>query len=59
MNFIRKVASYSLDYSLSNAPPYGKESFGLEQGGRLMLFDADRLPQLISNLAAAFPQPSS
>ncbi|KAH9994491.1 p21-C-terminal region-binding protein-domain-containing protein [Russula vinacea] len=58
LNFIRKVASHSLDYSLLNALPREKESFGLEQGGRLLLFPADRLPQIVSNLATAFPQPS-
>lgn len=57
LNFNRKVASHSLDYSLSNTLPRGKESFGLEQGGRLMLFDMQKLPELVSNLAAAFPQP--
>ncbi|KAF8480787.1 p21-C-terminal region-binding protein-domain-containing protein [Russula ochroleuca] len=55
---LEKVASHSLDYSLLNALPREKESFGLEQGGRLFLFPADRLPQLVSNIAAAFPQPS-
>jgi protein BCP1 len=54
----RKVASYCLDYPLSNTLPREKENFGLEQGGRLMLFDAQKLPTLILNLAAAFPQPS-
>ncbi|KAF8499001.1 p21-C-terminal region-binding protein-domain-containing protein [Russula emetica] len=55
---IQEVASHSLDFSLSNTLPREKESFGLEQGGRLMLFDAQMLPKLVSNLAAAFPQPS-
>jgi protein BCP1 len=45
-----------LDYPFSNTLPREKESFGLEQGGRLMLFDAQKLPTLVSNLAAAFPQ---
>lgn len=53
---IQELASHSLDFSLSNALPREKESFGLEQGGRLILLPADKLPQLISNLAAAFPQ---
>ncbi|KAI0286604.1 p21-C-terminal region-binding protein-domain-containing protein [Russula aff. rugulosa BPL654] len=55
---IQQVASHSLDYSLSNTLPREKESFGLEQGGRLMLFEVQKLPGLVSNLAAAFPQPS-
>jgi protein BCP1 len=56
--YIQELASHSLDFSLSNALPRDKESFGLEQGGRLILIPADKLPQLISNLAAAFVQPS-
>lgn len=58
LNFTRKVASHSLEYSLSNTVPREKESFGLEQGGCLMLFDMQKLPELVSNLAATFPQPS-
>jgi protein BCP1 len=58
LNRIRKLASHSLDYSLSNALPREKESFGLEQGGRIMLLNADQLPQLVLNLAATFPQSS-
>ncbi|KAH9043879.1 p21-C-terminal region-binding protein-domain-containing protein [Lactarius pseudohatsudake] len=54
LNCIQKLASHSLDFSLSNALPREKESFGLEQGGRLILLPADKLPQLISNLAATF-----
>lgn len=57
-NFIRKLSENALDYALSNAPPSprDKDSFGIQQGGRLMLFPASKLPQLVSNLAAAFPQ---
>ncbi|KAH9060727.1 p21-C-terminal region-binding protein-domain-containing protein [Lactarius vividus] len=55
---IQELASHSLDFSLSNALPREKESFGLEQGGRLILLPADKLPQLVSNLAATFLQPS-
>ncbi|KAI0307412.1 p21-C-terminal region-binding protein-domain-containing protein [Multifurca ochricompacta] len=55
---IQQVASHSLNYSLSNALPRENESFGLEQGGRLMLFPAVELPQLVLNLMATFPQPS-
>jgi len=42
---------------LSNAPPHDKDYFGIQQGGRLMLLLASYLPQLVSKLAAAFPQP--
>lgn len=56
--FLQELASHSLDYPLSNTLPREKESFGLEQGGRLMLFEAEKLPKLVSNLAAAFPLPS-
>ncbi|KAH8988214.1 p21-C-terminal region-binding protein-domain-containing protein [Lactarius akahatsu] len=52
--YTQELASHSLDFSLSNALPREKESFGLEQGGRLILLPADKLPQLISNLAATF-----
>jgi len=55
---LQEVASHCLDYSLSNTLPREKDSFGLEQGGRLVLFEADKLPKLVSNLAAAFPLPS-
>jgi protein BCP1 len=58
LNLIEKLASYSLNYPLSNSLPREKESFGLEQGGCIMLLTADQLPQLISNLATTFPQPS-
>jgi len=51
---IRELASHSLDFSWSNALPRQKDSFGLEQGGRLILLPGDKLPQLISKLAAAF-----
>ncbi|KAH9048798.1 p21-C-terminal region-binding protein-domain-containing protein [Lactarius hengduanensis] len=53
-HYTQELASHSLDFSLSNALPREKESFGLEQGGRLILLPADKLPQLISNLAATF-----
>jgi protein BCP1 len=53
-----KLSSNSLDYDLSNASPRDKDSFGIQQGGRLMLFPASHLPQLVANLAAAFPQKS-
>lgn len=59
LNSIRKLASHSVDYSLSNVLPREKESFGLEQGGRLMLLPVHKLPQLVLNLTAAFPRPSS
>ncbi|KAH9075672.1 p21-C-terminal region-binding protein-domain-containing protein [Lactarius deliciosus] len=52
--YTQELASHSLDFSLSNALPREKESFGLEQGGRLILLPAEKLPQLISNLAATF-----
>jgi len=55
---IQELSSHSHDFLLSNALPRDKESFGLEQGGRLILLPADKLPQLISNLATAFPQSS-
>ena len=55
-NLIQKLSSNSLDYALFNAPPRDKDSFGIQQGGRLMLLPAGHLPQLVSNLAAAFPQ---
>jgi protein BCP1 len=55
---IQELASHSFDFSLSNALPREKESFGLEQGGRLILLPADKLPQLISNLADEFLQSS-
>ncbi|KAI0271718.1 p21-C-terminal region-binding protein-domain-containing protein [Gloeopeniophorella convolvens] len=55
---IQQLASYSLDYPLTHAVPRDKESFGLEQGGRLMLISADKLPQLVQNLTTTFPQPS-
>jgi protein BCP1 len=58
LNLVRKVASHSFDYSFSNTLPREKESIGLEQGGRLMLLEASRLPHLVSNLAATFPPPS-
>lgn len=58
INLIRKLSSSSLDYDLSNASPRDKDSFGIQQGGRLMLFPASHLPQLVANLAAAFPQQS-
>jgi protein BCP1 len=58
LNLIEKLASYSLNYSLSKALPREEESFGLEQGGRIMLLSVDQLPQLVSNLATMFPQPS-
>jgi len=51
---IQELASHSLDFSLSNALPREKESVGLEQGGRLILLPADKLPLLIYNLADAF-----
>jgi protein BCP1 len=54
LDCIQKLASHSFDFSLSNALPREKESFGLEQGGRLILLPADKLPQLISNLADEF-----
>ncbi|KAH9982076.1 p21-C-terminal region-binding protein-domain-containing protein [Lactifluus volemus] len=55
---LQQLASYSLNYSLSKSLPREKESFGLEQGGRMMLLSMDQLPQLVSNLATTFPQPS-
>ncbi|KAI9460114.1 p21-C-terminal region-binding protein-domain-containing protein [Lactarius psammicola] len=55
---IQELASHSLDFSLSNALPREKEAFGLEQGGRLILLPAEKLSQLIVNLAAAFLQSS-
>jgi protein BCP1 len=58
INFIRKLSSNSLDYDLSNAPPRDKDSFGIQQGGRLMLFPGSHLSQLVANLAAAFHQQS-
>ncbi len=51
----KKLASHSLDFSFSNALPRENDSFGLEQGCRLNLLVADKLPQLISDLSAAFP----
>ncbi|KAI0005314.1 p21-C-terminal region-binding protein-domain-containing protein [Russula compacta] len=57
--WIHELASHSVNYSLSNMLPREKESFGLEQGGRLMLLPAHKLPQLVLNLTAAFPRQSS
>jgi protein BCP1 len=59
LNLIRKLASHSLDYTLSNTLPREKETFGLEQGGRLMLLPSANLGQLLLNLSATFTQPSA
>jgi len=55
---IQKFASHSIDYSLSNTLPRERDSFGLGQGGRLVLLSANKLPQLVLDLTATFPQPS-
>jgi len=53
---IQKFASHSIDYSLSNTLPRERDAFGLEQGGRLVLLSAEKLPQLVLDLTAKFPQ---
>jgi len=58
LNLNRKFASHSIDYSLSNTLPRERDSFGLGQGGRLVLLSANKLPQLVLDLTATFPQPS-
>jgi len=54
---IQELASHSLDFAFSNMLPREKESFGIEQGNRLILLPASKLPQLVLNLSDAFPQP--
>jgi protein BCP1 len=55
LNLNRKFTSHSIDYSLSNTLPRERDAFGLEQGGRLMLLSAEKLPQLVLDLTATFP----
>ncbi|KAI0044874.1 hypothetical protein FA95DRAFT_1561711 [Auriscalpium vulgare] len=56
--YTQKFATHWLDYKLSNAPPRDKESFGLEQGGRLILLPAEKLPEYIATIGEAFAAPS-
>ncbi|KAI0063090.1 hypothetical protein BV25DRAFT_1802701 [Artomyces pyxidatus] len=55
--FTQKFALHSLDYQLSNAPPRDKESFGLEQGGRLILVPANKLLEFIATISEAYATP--
>ncbi|TFY81800.1 hypothetical protein EWM64_g2214 [Hericium alpestre] len=56
-DLIQKAASFTLDYGLTNVQPREKDSFGLDQGGRLMLIPAEKLPQLVAETAQVYAVP--
>ncbi|KAI8983274.1 p21-C-terminal region-binding protein-domain-containing protein [Trametes punicea] len=55
---IRKFATHTLDYNFTHAQPRGEDAFGLDTGGRIMFLPANRLRDVATALAEAFPQPS-
>lgn len=52
-----KFASHTVEFGYTTAVPRDSESFGLDTGGKLMLLPAERLPQFISAIEAAYPAP--
>lgn len=48
---------HSLDYNFTKAQPRGEDAFGLDLGGRMMLFPATSLPQLVSTLQEKYSAP--
>ncbi|TFY66396.1 hypothetical protein EVG20_g4697 [Dentipellis fragilis] len=54
---IKKYASFSLDYSFTNTQLREQDSFGLDQGGRMMLIPAEKLPQLIAEMGQTYAAP--
>ncbi|KZT68813.1 hypothetical protein DAEQUDRAFT_757365 [Daedalea quercina L-15889] len=55
---IQKIALHSLDYNFTNSQPREENAFGLDMGGRMILFPATRLRELVSVLQDAYPPPS-
>ncbi|KAA1468314.1 hypothetical protein DENSPDRAFT_833560 [Dentipellis sp. KUC8613] len=54
---IKKYASFSLDYPFTNTQPREQDSFGLDQGGRMMLIPAEKLPQLVVEMGQTYAAP--
>ncbi|THH17141.1 hypothetical protein EW146_g3611 [Bondarzewia mesenterica] len=52
--YIQKFALHTLEYPFTGAQPREKDSFGLEQGGSMMLMPADKLPELIARMSEAY-----
>ncbi|KAI0089889.1 p21-C-terminal region-binding protein-domain-containing protein [Irpex rosettiformis] len=56
---IAKLSIFTTDFPYSNSITPDAESLGLDLGGRLMLMPAERLPQLVDAIAAAYPPPQA
>ncbi|OCH94221.1 hypothetical protein OBBRIDRAFT_789559, partial [Obba rivulosa] len=54
---IRKIATHSLDYNFTKAQPRGEDAFGLDMGGRIALFAASSMPQLVNVLQEKYSAP--
>lgn len=51
--YIDKLAKHVHEYSFKSAPPRDDEAFGVEQFGRLVVIERDRLTSAVESLEAA------
>ncbi|EJT99029.1 hypothetical protein DACRYDRAFT_110355 [Dacryopinax primogenitus] len=56
---ISQLSLHALDYAFTNALPREDGGFGLDMGGRVMLFEAGRFPDVVAALEREFPPPSA
>jgi len=56
---ISQVSLHALDYAFTNALPREEGGFGLDMGGRVMLFEAASFPEVVAALEKEYPPPSS
>lgn len=59
LTWLLQVAVASVDYSFANGKTREKDSFGLDTGGRMMLVAADKFPEMVRIMQAAYPDPSA
>ncbi|KZT61789.1 hypothetical protein CALCODRAFT_490693 [Calocera cornea HHB12733] len=56
---ISQASSYAHDYAFTNALPREGGEFGLDMGGRVMLFEASRFQDVVTALEREYPPPSA
>ncbi|KZO99619.1 hypothetical protein CALVIDRAFT_548551 [Calocera viscosa TUFC12733] len=56
---ISQISSQTLDYPFTNALPREDGGFGLDMGGRVMLFEAARFQEVVAALEKEFPPPTA
>jgi protein BCP1 len=54
---LSQLSSHTHSYTFTSSKPREKDSFGLDTGGRMMLVEAGRLPELIGMMAEKYVVP--